>query len=127
LGTDRRAKADETGSIEADHGKDFIQITRRDSLRGNYKKEIAVVHGLETLKRLNDQASASSDLSACLGAEAQLADAVPPRLGDGQIETFSGHLYRLLVEHDYLEVSGNVGEMIVTIRRKETQPESHDG
>jgi Lar family restriction alleviation protein len=42
-----------------------------------------MVHGLETLKRLNDQASASSDLSACLGADAQLADAVPPRLGDG--------------------------------------------
>jgi hypothetical protein len=42
-----------------------------------------VVHGLEILRRLNDQASASSDLSACLGAEAHLADAVPPRLGDG--------------------------------------------
>ena len=82
-----------------------------------------MVHGLETLKRLNDQACASSDLSACLGADAQQADqasAVPPRLGDGKIETFAGHLYRLLVERDYLEVSGDVGEIIVTIRRKAT-------
>ena len=88
----------------------------------------------------------SSDLSACLGADAQQTDAVPPRLGDGpawlaEFETwlqkrYVGYVFTynesgLGIHHrlcaDVREIIEKLQELKTQGQAKATQPESHDG
>ena len=91
-----------------------------------------MVHGLETLKRLNNEASSSSDLSACSGADARNSGLVSPRSSDGGwVDEAIKHAR---AEIGWLEATITYLESLKESRlpnpqpvAKTTQPESHDG